>query len=419
MVDDACADPPLRLRAFARIVDDEGIDLRHRPGADFGKAILRQRDRLARQPFQIAMLAHMDDRMRAKFPVQPDMEGEVAMRRRQRRVMIAALGIDVIAARRLHRDCDMAEAMHPQAKGPILTKWVALRLAPPIRHGPLHPFGQARKCGPIHPQRQRAPLFAARHMPHQRRAIGRRIANHIASLTQRLQDRRRAFRRVQPHAIADPSIPVRIIGKHERNPPVLNRLPRQFRPIGRELRNEPYTIQKHLRHDYAAFRPRIKARRRLESDRPREDPPVHLGQGNMHRQIARPQSSCAVLPHRLFRTGEQCLKDGAVRLLQYRRCARLARRGRGKGGGVQDDVRPNRRHHPLQKVPRKGFPQRPHMHRQHIQASFPQPADHRVHRFQCPRDHQRTIEKEQHHRLPLCPASLHLIQHRTFHAGQI
>ncbi len=57
---------PLGLRALAGIVDDEGIDQRRRPEAELRPAVRRQRQRLARQPFEIAVLAEMDDRVRGE-----------------------------------------------------------------------------------------------------------------------------------------------------------------------------------------------------------------------------------------------------------------------------------------------------------------------------------------------------------------
>ncbi len=60
MVDDDGGGPALGLGALARVVDDEGVDVGERPQGRFGKAILRQGQGLARQPFQIAVLAHMD-----------------------------------------------------------------------------------------------------------------------------------------------------------------------------------------------------------------------------------------------------------------------------------------------------------------------------------------------------------------------
>ena len=112
MIDDHRGSPPLRLRALAGIVDDERVDVRQRAERDLRKAVGRERQRLARQPFQIAVLAHVDDRVRAEFPAQPAIEREIAVRRRQVRVVVAGARVDVVAARRLDPDHDVAERQH-------------------------------------------------------------------------------------------------------------------------------------------------------------------------------------------------------------------------------------------------------------------------------------------------------------------
>ena len=63
MADGDGTQPPLGLHRLARIVDDEGIDHRHRPQHDLGPAAARQRQRLAGQPFQGAVRAEMDQRV--------------------------------------------------------------------------------------------------------------------------------------------------------------------------------------------------------------------------------------------------------------------------------------------------------------------------------------------------------------------
>ena len=65
--------------------------MRQRAQRRLGKAFGRQRQRLARQPFEIAVLAHMHDRVGAKPSAEPGIEGEIAVRRRADRVVIARL----------------------------------------------------------------------------------------------------------------------------------------------------------------------------------------------------------------------------------------------------------------------------------------------------------------------------------------
>ena len=84
---------PLGLRRLAGIADDEGIDDRQRAGDDFGKAVFAERHGLARQPFQRAVRADMDERVAAEAFPQPQAEGDQRMARRQLRVVIVGAAV--------------------------------------------------------------------------------------------------------------------------------------------------------------------------------------------------------------------------------------------------------------------------------------------------------------------------------------
>ena len=112
VIDDDRSAPPLGLAALARVVHDEGVDVGERPERSLRKALGRERQRLPRQPFHVAVLAHVHHRMGVEGGAQPGVEGEIAMRRRQVGVVVALLGVDVVAPCRLDRDNDIAEALH-------------------------------------------------------------------------------------------------------------------------------------------------------------------------------------------------------------------------------------------------------------------------------------------------------------------
>ena len=84
----------LACAASPGIADDEGID---RPAARrrraSGKQDARQRHGLARQPFQRAVRAHMDERIGLGDVPQPQPEGEQRMARRQGRVVIVGAAV--------------------------------------------------------------------------------------------------------------------------------------------------------------------------------------------------------------------------------------------------------------------------------------------------------------------------------------
>jgi len=134
VVDDDRGCPALGLGALARIVDDEGIEMRQRAEDGFRIAGLGQRQRLARQPFEIAVLAHVDHRMGVELPAQIGVEGEIAVRRHEVRRMIGLLRLDIVAARRLDADHDIAEARQRQGEPAVEEERIPLRRAPPRRH---------------------------------------------------------------------------------------------------------------------------------------------------------------------------------------------------------------------------------------------------------------------------------------------
>ena len=91
MADRHGRDPAFGLRGLAGIVDDEGIDHGQWAERRLDGAILRERDRLARQPFERAVRAQMNQRVDPLDLAQPDVERDIGVARRQREVVILAL----------------------------------------------------------------------------------------------------------------------------------------------------------------------------------------------------------------------------------------------------------------------------------------------------------------------------------------
>ena len=105
-----------RLCPLAGVINDERIQMRHRPQRNFRPASIAQRHSLARQPFQIAVFSHMDNRIRPPMFAQPDVEGQIGVRRDQVGGMVGFGRVDVIAARRLQADDRVAKAVDRQGK---------------------------------------------------------------------------------------------------------------------------------------------------------------------------------------------------------------------------------------------------------------------------------------------------------------
>ena len=103
-------DAAFRLRSFARIVDDERIDQRQRSEDGARRASLAAGDGLARQPFERAVGAEMNERVDLRDVAQPQIERDVAVSRRRRRIVILRLAIVRLSALRLQPDDEIAEA---------------------------------------------------------------------------------------------------------------------------------------------------------------------------------------------------------------------------------------------------------------------------------------------------------------------
>ena len=109
VVDDHGVHAALGLHALARVVDDERVDEREVAERRVGRALGRERERLARQPLERAVLAEVDERVGAPDAVEPPVAGEVVVRGRQLGIVVDADRIVAVAARRLDRDEHVAE----------------------------------------------------------------------------------------------------------------------------------------------------------------------------------------------------------------------------------------------------------------------------------------------------------------------
>jgi hypothetical protein len=85
---------------------------------------------------------------------QPEVKGEITMRRHQSRVMVGGFGIDVVAPRRLDGDGGVAMEHYRQMENAIGEEWIARGLAPARRDLRADRFGQAGKVPQIFVNRQ-------------------------------------------------------------------------------------------------------------------------------------------------------------------------------------------------------------------------------------------------------------------------
>ena len=107
VVDDHRLGAALRLGPLARVVDDEGIDVRQGSERRLREALLGEGEGLSRQPLEVSVLAHVHDGVHPG--PQPRVEREVAVRGNEVRVVVGGGGVDVVATRRLEPDRNVAE----------------------------------------------------------------------------------------------------------------------------------------------------------------------------------------------------------------------------------------------------------------------------------------------------------------------
>ncbi|MNT92670.1 hypothetical protein D3C72_2339910 [compost metagenome] len=78
--------------------------------------------------------------MGVELPAQIGVEGEITVRRHEIRRMIGFLRVDIVAARRLDADHDIAEARQRQGKPAVEQEGIRLRRAPTSCHVLLNLF---------------------------------------------------------------------------------------------------------------------------------------------------------------------------------------------------------------------------------------------------------------------------------------
>ena len=231
MVDDDCVCPPLRLRALARIVDDERIEVRHVLQAYLRQARPRQPHALARRPLQRAMLAQMHHRISSEAVPQPPIERYVVMCRHKLRAVVYGNGILAEPAWRLYPYENIAEPQPCHEQMPVIHIYSSRRLTPVGYHGILHILGYPIELRLVLSSRN-APLgishlfrrqevgvvsAAVYQPPHQLVAVLRNVLDGVPGIAHRVQQVDCGRRRVQPYGISQTRCLCRIVAQHNRN----------------------------------------------------------------------------------------------------------------------------------------------------------------------------------------------------------
>src|SRR5260370_31089405 len=132
MIDDHRRGAPLRLGPLAGVVDDIGVDVRQILQYDLGITSGTQSGALTGQPFQIAVLAQVDDGMSAEDVADPAIEGQIVGGRLQVWAVIDRGRVLIITAPRLDTDKNVAQEQARDRKPSRVKLWRSLRVAPAI-----------------------------------------------------------------------------------------------------------------------------------------------------------------------------------------------------------------------------------------------------------------------------------------------
>ena len=119
--------------------------MNHRSKDRLRVAFLREGNRLSRKPFQIAMLAHMNNSMHfLSFP-QESIKSQIAVRRDQVRIVIAGCRVNIITPGGLYADNDVAMPVRRQFEFALVYKGIIFGLSPTFQYRRLQGAGQLFK----------------------------------------------------------------------------------------------------------------------------------------------------------------------------------------------------------------------------------------------------------------------------------
>ena len=159
----------------------------------------------------------------------------------------------------------------------------------------------------------------------------------VARSGHRSEEHHGSRRGVEPDPVAEPAVPVRVVREHDGDPPLGGRGGGEVDPRPREVRGERHPVApRDVGHD-RALGALVEPGLRLERHRAGEDPPVHLGERDVHRDVARGEPLRPALPVLLAPPREHHL--------EHRPAARVEGRGAPLGRARRRDREPGRIQH--------------------------------------------------------------------------
>ena len=301
VVDDHGLRAPLGLAAFAGVIDDEGVQVRQRAEDGVGPAGRAQRHALAGQPFEVAVLAHMHHRIDGEGAAQPEVEREVVVRRHEIGVVVGRDQIDVAAACRLDANEHVAQAQARDHEALAAQHRVLFGCAPQGVDRRLAFSRQALEVLQVVGQRQALTCGtrgvgvevvgdAAHEFGDQGIAALGQCTGGVAGVAQRLQDDHGGGGRVQPHAVGQACVVVRVVGKDQRDAFAGVRLAAQHAPAPRQIGHEGDAFGLGLVVHHVDLGALAAPRQALEADGAADDAAIDFGHHHLHRQVARRQA---------------------------------------------------------------------------------------------------------------------------------
>ena len=110
MINNDCGCSALSLGSLSGIIDNEGVEMRNWTQNRLGEILPPQGNASSREPFQVSVLAEMNDRMCSENFPDPRIKRELCRWRRQFRVMVNRLGLNAESSLRLDADENVSQS---------------------------------------------------------------------------------------------------------------------------------------------------------------------------------------------------------------------------------------------------------------------------------------------------------------------
>ncbi len=333
MADGHRRDPPFGLRGLAGIADDEGIEHRQRTEHRLGETGRRQRHRLARQPFERAVRAHVHERV--DLMLQPQAEGDECVPRRQCRIVVVGASIARAAAVGRERDQDIAERARSETERAVAQIRIVGRVAPRAMDERRHVRGQVREPLDIGIERQGRIGLARVERLEQRPRRGRRLAGGIARRSEVGEQGEHARRHIEPDGVALAAGRARIVRHQDRDAPPAAWQRRETCELRDAIRRHGDPVRLRAVHERGEGELGLRRQRILEGDRPCQHAAIELRQYHMHGEVGGAEAARAVAPGCALGSRDHDLQHRHVGAVERGRFAWLA--GGGECGRCDDD----------------------------------------------------------------------------------